>query len=78
MKFGQFKPLLSDEFERPSNPGHKPNFTPTLQVREAPQVLVDQQMDQRDKGIHLRISPESILGDQQRCKTKIYLSRYES
>ena len=61
MKFRQFKPLFSDEFETSSNAGHKPNCTPTSRVREAPQALVDQQRDQRDEGIRLRISksPES-------------------
>ena len=61
MKFRQFKPLFSDEFERSSNAGHKPNCTPISRVREAPQALVDQQRDQRDEGIRLRISksPES-------------------
>ena len=44
-----------------SNAQRKPNFTPILRVREAPQVLVDRQRDQRDEGIRLRISksPES-------------------
>ena len=45
MKFRQFKPSLSDEFERPSNAGCKPNFTPRLRMREAPQVFVDRQRD---------------------------------
>ena len=56
MKFQQFKPSFSDEFERPSNAGCKPSFTSRSRVREAPQVLVDQQRDQREKGIRLRIS----------------------
>ena len=56
LKFWQIKPSLSDEFERPSNAGHKPNFTPRSRVREAPQVLVDRQRDRRDEEICLRIS----------------------
>ena len=75
MKFRQFKPSFSDEFERPSNAGRKPNFTPRLRVREAPQVLVDRQRGQRDEGIRISKKflslPNQILGDQQRCKTKI-------
>ena len=59
MKFRQFKPSFYDDFERPSNAGLKPNFTPRLQVRETPQVLVDRQRDQRDEGIPLRISKSS-------------------
>ena len=61
MKFRQFKPSFSDKFERPSNTGWKPNFTPRLRVKEAPHVLVDWRRDQRDAGICLRISksPES-------------------
>ena len=61
MKFRQFKPSFSDEFERRSNAGHKPNFTPRSRVIEAQQVLVDRQRDQRDEGIRLKISksPES-------------------
>ena len=53
--------MFSDKFERPSNAGCKPNFTPRSRVREAPQVLVGRQRDQRDQGIRLRISnsPES-------------------
>ena len=56
MKFRRFKPSFSDEFEMPSNAGRKPNFTPRSRVREAPQILVDRQRDQRDEGIRLRIS----------------------
>ena len=56
MKFWQFKPSFSDEFERPSNAERKPNFTPRSGVREALQVLVDRQRDQRDEGIRLKIS----------------------
>ena len=48
--------MFSDDFERPSNAGRKPNFTPRSRVREAPQVFVDQQRDQRDERIRLRIS----------------------
>ena len=48
--------MFSDKFERPSNAGCKPNFTPRSRVREAPQVFVDQQRDQRDERICLRIS----------------------
>ena len=59
MKFRQFKPSFYDDFERPSNAGLKPNFTPRLQVRETPQVLVDRQRDQRNEGIPLRISKSS-------------------
>ena len=63
LKFWQFKPSFSDKFERPSNAEHKPNFTPRSQVRAAPQILVGWQRDQRDEGIHLRISksPESNI-----------------
>ena len=60
MKLRQFKPSFSDKFERPSNAGRKPNFTPRLQVREATQVLVDQQRDQRDEEICLRISKSPV------------------
>ena len=33
MKFRQFKPSFYEAFERPSNAGLKPNFTPRSQVR---------------------------------------------
>ena len=61
MKFRQCKPSFSEEFERPSNAGRKPNFTPRPLVREAPQILVDRTRDQRVERIRLRIpkSPES-------------------
>ena len=61
MKFRQFKPSFSEEFERPSNAGCKQNFNLRPLVREAPQALVDQKRDPRVEGIHLRIpkSPES-------------------
>ena len=53
VKFRQFKTSFTDEFGRPSNGRRKPNFTPRSRVREAPQVLVDRQRDQRDEEIKL-------------------------